>query len=95
MSILLGGMTTFLAWKSSKNVLMMVAGTACVSSLYFITQSTAILYPGTDYSDSEVKPTILGVPAAHVIDGVYLSAAVLATWLGLRGCRQIARELRH
>jgi len=87
LSLLLGGLTTFLAWKSSRNVPMMVAAAGGAASLYFVSQSTAILYPGTDYSDSEVKPTILGVTAAHVIDGVYLSAVVAATWLGLRGCR--------
>ncbi|MDQ2842594.1 MAG: hypothetical protein M3Y72_16440 [Acidobacteriota bacterium] len=87
LSLLLGGLTTFLAWKSSRNVPMMVAATGAAASLYFLSQSTAILYPGTNYSDSEIQPTILGVPAAHVIDGVYLSAVVAATWLGLRGSR--------
>ncbi len=69
---------------------MMVAVTGGTASLYFLSQSTAILYPGTAYSDAEVKPTILGLPAAHVIDGVYLSAVGLACWLGFRGSRQNA-----
>lgn len=90
MSILLGGITTFLAWKSSKNVPMMVAGTACAASLYFITQSAAILYPGTAYSDPRVEPDVepkpvRGIAAANKIDLGYLSAVVLASWLGLRG----------
>ena len=89
-SILLGALTTFLAWKSSKNVSMMVAAAGSAASLYFLTQSTAILYPGTDYSDAPSKPTVLGMPAAHAIDATYLSAAALATWLGLRGCRRDA-----
>jgi hypothetical protein len=69
MSILLGGLTTFLAWKSSKNVPMMVAGAACAASLYFITQSTAILYPGTDYSDysdPRVEPKVEEKPARGI-----------------------------
>ncbi len=90
LSLLLGGLTTFLAWKSSKNVPMMVAFTGAAASLYFVSQDAANLYPGTSYSDSEVKPTVLGIPAVHVIDGVYLSAVVLATWLGLRGNRRNA-----
>jgi hypothetical protein len=97
MSILLGGITTFLAWKSSKNVPMMVAGTACAASLYFITQSAAILYPGTAYSDPRAEPKVQpkpvrGIAAANKIDLGYLSAVLLASWLGLRGCRRNARQ---
>ena len=87
LSIALGGLTTLLAWKSSKNVPGMVLAAGGAASLYFVTQSTAILYPNTDYSDAKVKPTVLGVPAAHVIDAVFLSATLVATWLGLRGAR--------
>ncbi len=92
MSIVLGALTTFLAWKPSRNVETMVAGTACAASLYFLTQSTAIFYPGTAYSDSEPPPTMLGLPAAHVIDGVYLSTIAVATYLGLRACRRNATD---
>jgi hypothetical protein len=97
MSILLGGLTTFLAWKSSKNVPMMVAGAACAASLHFITQSTAILYPGTAYSDPRVGPkvepkTVRGISAANKIDLGYLSAVVLASWLGLCGCGRNAGQ---
>jgi len=88
LSLLLGGLTTFLAWESSSNVPAMVAATGGVASLYFLSQSTAIFYPGADYSDSEVKPTVLGVPAAQAIDAAYLSAIALACWLGLRGCQR-------
>jgi hypothetical protein len=97
MSILLGGLTTFLAWKSSKNVPMMVAGAACAASLYFITQSTAILYPGTAYSDprvrSKVEPKpVRGIPPANKIELAYLSAVVLASWLDLRRCKREAGQ---
>ncbi len=94
LSILLGGLTTLLAWKSSRNVPGMVAAAGGAASLYFISQSTAIVYPNTAYSDLEVPPTVLGFPAAHAIDGVYLSAVALATWLGFRGCRRSADTLR-
>ena len=93
MSILLGGLTTFLAWKSSKNVPMMVAGAACAASLYFGTQSTAMLYPGTDYTDPKVGPRVeakpvRGIPAVNKIDLGYLSAIAVASWLGLRASRR-------
>jgi hypothetical protein len=88
MSLLLGGLTTFLAWWPSNNVPAMVAATACAASLYFISQSTAILYPNTAYFDPEFKPqTVRGVPLALVIDVVYLSSVVIASWFGFRGVR--------
>jgi hypothetical protein len=63
----------------------LLAAAAGAASLYFILQSTAILYPNTAYFDPEFKPqTVRGVPLAVVIDVVYLSAAVVASWLGFR-----------
>ena len=86
MSVVLGGLTTFLAWWPSSNVPGMVAAAAGAASLYFISQSTAILYPNTAYFDPEFKPlTVRGIPLAVVMDVVYLSAVVVASWLGLRG----------
>ena len=88
MSILLGGLTTFLAWKSSRNVRVMVAGAALAGSLYFITQGTAILYPGTEYFDPEFAPEKTPrIPAGVKIDVVYLSAVAIASVLGLLGRR--------
>ena len=88
MSILLGGLTTFLAWRPSNNVPAMVAAAAAAASLYFITQSAAILYPNTSYFDPEFKPqTVRGVPLAVVIDVVYLFAVAVASWLGFREVR--------
>lgn len=86
MSLLLGGLTTFLSWWPSNNVAVMVAAAAGAASLYFISQSAAILYPNTAYFDPEFKPlTVRGVPLAVVIDVIYLSAVVVASWLGFRG----------
>jgi hypothetical protein len=66
----------------------MVAAAAGAASLYFITQSTAILCPNTAYVDPEFKSqTLRGVPLAVVIDVIYLSAVVVASWLGFRGVR--------
>jgi len=77
-----------MAWWPSNNVPRMVAAATGAASLYFISQSTAILYPNTAYFDPEFKPqTIRGVPLAVVIDVVYLSAIVVASWLGFRGVR--------
>ena len=88
MSVLLGGLTTLLAWWPSNNVPAMLAAAAGAASLYFISQSTAILYPNTAYFDPEFKPqTVRGVPLAVVIDVLYLSAVVVASWLGFRGVR--------
>ena len=88
MSLLLGGLTTLLAWWPSNNVPGMLAAAAGAASLYFISQSTAILYPNTAYFDPEFKPqTVRGVPLAVVIDVIYLSAVVVASWLGSRGVR--------
>jgi hypothetical protein len=88
MSILLGGRTTFLAWWPSNNVPAMVLAATVAGSLYFVSQSTAILYPNTAYFDPEFKPqTVRGVPFAVAIDVVYLSAVVVASWLGFRGSR--------
>jgi hypothetical protein len=87
MSLLLGGLTIFLAWWPSNNVRAMVTD-AAAASLYFISQSTAILYPNTAYFDPEFKPrTVRGVPLAVVIDVVYLSAVVVAFWWGFHGVR--------
>lgn len=88
MSLLLGGLTISLAWWPSNNVPLTVAVAAVAASLYFIAQSTAILYPNTAYFDPEFKPqTVRGVLLAIVIDVVYLSAVVVASWLGFRGAR--------
>jgi hypothetical protein len=88
MSLLLGGLTIFLAWWPSNNVRAMVTAAAVAASLYFISQSTAILYPNTAYFDPEFKPqTVRGVPLAVLIDVVYLSAVVVAFWWGFRGVR--------
>ena len=44
MSLLLGGLTIFLAWWRTNNAPAMLAAAAGAASLYFISQSTAILY---------------------------------------------------
>ncbi len=93
LSILLGGLTTFLAWKSSRNVPMMIAGTGAAASLYFVSQSTAILYPGTDYTDPEFETRQPNtVPAGVKIDAFYLTAVGLAVGLALLGIRKSAKR---
>lgn len=89
MSILLGVLTTLFAWMPSRNGQVMVWAAAVAASLYFISQSMAILYPNTAYSDPEFSPpTIRGVPLAVVIDLTYLSAVGVAFWLS--GSRPLA-----
>jgi hypothetical protein len=88
MSLLLGGLTIFLAWWPSNHVPEVVFAAAAAGSLYFISQSAAILYPNTDYFDPEFKRlTILGVPLAAAIAMVELFAVAVACWLGLRVAR--------
>jgi hypothetical protein len=88
MSLLLGGLTIFLAWWPSNHVPEVVLAAAAAGSLYFISQSAAILYPNTDYFDPEFKRlTILGVPLAAAIAMVELFAVAVACWLGLRVAR--------
>ena len=88
MSLLLGGLTILLAWWPSNHVPEMVLAAAAAGSLYFISQSAAILYPNTAYFDPEFKRlTILGVPLAAAIAMVELSAVAVASWLGLRVAR--------
>jgi hypothetical protein len=66
----------------------MVTAATAIANLYFISQSTAILYPNTAYFDPEFKPqTVRGVPLAVVVDVVYLSAIVVAFWSGFREVR--------
>ncbi len=68
---------------------MLVAAAGVAASLYFVSQSTAILYPGTAYLDPEFEPeTAPRIPVAVVIDSAYLSAVAVASWLGLRACRR-------
>jgi hypothetical protein len=72
----------------TNNVPAMVAAAVDAASLYFIPQSTAILYPHRAYFDPEFKPqTVRGVPLAVVVDVVYLSAVVVASWLGFEATR--------
>ena len=53
-----------------------------------LSSSTAILCSNTAYFDPEFKPqTVQGVPLAVIIDVVYLSAVVVASWFGFRGVR--------
>ena len=88
MSRLLGSLTVCLAWWPTSNVPAMVAAAAVAASLYFISQNTAILYPNTAYVDPEFKPQrVRGVPLAIVIDVIYLSEVVVASWLDFRGVR--------
>jgi len=88
MSLLLGGLTIFLAWWLSGNVPAKVAGAGGAASPYFISQKHRDLYPNTTFFDPEFKvQRVRGVPLAIVIDVVYFSAVVVASWLAFRAVR--------
>src|SRR5260370_22760052 len=86
MSLLLGGLAIFLAWWPSNNVHAIVPPPPAPPTPSFTAQTTPILSPNTAYFDPEFQPqTLRGVPLAVVIDVIYLSAVLVAAWLGFRG----------
>jgi hypothetical protein len=62
MSIFLGALRISLAWWPSNDVPAMVEASAVAAGLYFIKQSTAILYPNTAYVDPEFNPQTVPRP---------------------------------
>jgi hypothetical protein len=85
LSLLLGGLTLFFAWKPTKNLPAMVAGAGLSASAYFLTQATAIFYPNTAFFDPDVaKQNFLKLPAPVAIVATYLAATCAACWLGMR-----------
>jgi hypothetical protein len=87
MSIVLGVMTVFFAWRKTTDRKTTVYATAGFAALYWITQATAILYPGTAFYDPEFLATNsfpLGLPGQAYFEIAFLVVIGLASWLALR-----------
>jgi hypothetical protein len=87
MSILLGAMSVFFAWRKTSDKKTTVYAAAGFASLYWVTQATAILYPGTAFYDPELltsRSFPLGLPGQAYFQIAFLTVIGLASWLALR-----------
>ena len=87
MSILLSLLTIRFAWRKTSDRREAVFATAGFAAAYWVTQSTAILYPHTAFYDPEfVTPSSfpLGLPFQAYFDIGFLTLIALASWLSLR-----------
>jgi hypothetical protein len=87
MSILLGMMSVFFAWRKTSDEKTTVYAAAGFASLYWVTQAAAILYPGTAFYDPEfLTPHSfpLGLPGQAYFQIAFLIVIGLASWLALR-----------
>jgi hypothetical protein len=87
-SIALALFTLFFAHRITSDKTLTVIASAAFAAIYFVTQMTAIFYPGTAFRDPDRINSpgqfIAGVPAQLIIDVVFLSLTGLAAWLALR-----------
>jgi hypothetical protein len=94
MSVLLGVMTIVFAWRKTNDRNSEVIAASAFAALYWISQATAILYPGTAFFDPQfVTPNSypLGIALQVYIEAVNLALVALAAWLALRrGARWVA-----
>ena len=87
MSVLLGVMTLFFAWRRSSDRITSIWAASGFASIYWITQALAIIYPGTAAVDPEYKTPgsyPLGIASQYYIDAVFLVIIGFATWTALR-----------
>ncbi|HEY2683112.1 MAG TPA: DUF6640 family protein [Steroidobacteraceae bacterium] len=87
MSVLLGVLTIFFAWRKSADRLGAVLAASGFASLYWITQALAIVYPGTAAVDPEFKTPGSyphGIASQYYIDAAFLALIALAAWIALR-----------
>jgi hypothetical protein len=87
MSLLLGLMTIVFAWRKTGEQTSAVIAASGFAALYWISQGSAILYPGTAFFDPQfVTPNSfpLGIALQVYIEVGYLALTALAGWLALR-----------
>lgn len=87
MSLVLSLFAVFFAWRKTSDRTTAVLATAGFSAAYWITQATAILYPGTAFFDPEfltANSFPLGLPAQAYFELAFLALIGLASWLALR-----------
>ncbi len=91
MSILLGLMTLVFAWRKTGDPRSAVIATTGFSALYYVSQGTAIFYPGTAFFDPQfVTPDSfpLGIALQLYIEAGNFVLIALAAWLALRPSAQ-------
>lgn len=89
MGLVLGLLTQFILWRPSPKPTALsarlekerVQHAALVASLYWVTQASAILYPGTATMDPEFGD---GGPQMYLSGGL-LTIVALGYWLGVQG----------
>jgi hypothetical protein len=70
MSILLGLASLFFAWRKTSDKKVTLYAAAGLSAIYWVTQATAILFPGTAYYDPELPHSFpLGLPGQAYFEG--------------------------
>jgi hypothetical protein len=87
MSIALSVMSVFFAWRKTSDRQTTVYAAAGFAALYWVTQATAILYPGTAFYDPEfLTPNsfLLGLPGQAYFQIGSFALIGLASWLALR-----------
>ena len=87
MSIVLGLMSAFFACRKTSDKTTTVCAAGGFAALYWVTQATAILYPGTAFYDPEfLTPNSfpLGLPGQAYFEIAFLVVIGLASWLALR-----------
>jgi hypothetical protein len=85
MSILLGLASLFFAWRKTSDKKVTLYAAAGLSAIYWVTQATAILYPGTAYYDPEFPHRFpLGLPGQAYFKLAFLATIGCAMWLALR-----------
>ncbi len=87
MSILLGLMTMVFAWRKTDERKSAVIAASGFAAVYWISQGSASLYPGTAFFDPQFVTTNsfpLGIALQVYIEAGYLALTALASWLALR-----------
>ena len=81
-SSLLGALTVYLASRKTSSKTEALTSVTAITSLYWMTQLLAILYPNTGFTDPDwdtPKQYILGIPAQPFIDVAALGLTAFAT----------------
>ena len=82
-SWMLAALTIFLAWRRTSDKVGGVLATAAVASVYWTSQATAILYPGTKFFDGDGE-WVFGLPVQMLIEAAELTLVAIASILALR-----------
>jgi hypothetical protein len=87
-AIMLGLLTMVFAWRPAADRVTSVLATVGFCGVYWTSQATAILYPGTAYIDPRFDSPAahpFGVPVQILVEIGFLGLTAVAAWLALRG----------